>query len=185
MRLSSFTIAVFLAGTGMAMAAPISVGVPAGNPPLGSPPTTPSFTWQGFVFELDGQPSGGTSAAHRVAGDSTGELSFFLEEPGKVTYKTTGLATSAPRQDIRIGTRYGEDLSAPTSAFSYVQPFLRTLQPDPDKSIAVSLLSGSDANNPDSPFTGIQARDADRGAGGFGSNAFIPEVAFGGESLYQ
>lgn len=167
---------------GTVAAAPINIDFSGGQ---ASDPV-PGFTWQGFDFELDNQPNENPTAAHRVSGAGSGELDFSLEQPGQVTYKAEIPESQqfSGGQSFNIGTRYGADLAEPTSGFSFIQPFLRNLDVG-NPNTAASLLSGSDGGNPNSPFTGVQLRQSDQGSGGFDNNAFVDNVDFGSESLYE
>ena len=162
-----------LAGT--VLAAGVASGQTIGFDSPGGDTGASSFIWQGLEFTLDDQPGSAVNAAHRVEGDSSGELSILLKDPGKVSYKATiALSTSLPTQ-FDLGFRYGEDLSAPTPAFSDMTGFFRRISGGTE--IVQQMLAGSDAANPTSVFYGTTGRTA---AGGSMMNqAFLTDLGFG------
>jgi hypothetical protein len=85
-----------LAGT--AAAGPIAIDSPGGDTGASS------FFWQGLTFTLDDQPGAAVNAPHRVEGSSNGEISFFLEEPGKVSYRAV-LPKRTTVTDYELGFR--------------------------------------------------------------------------------
>lgn len=158
-----------------ALAAPISLSWPGGDP---SDPA-PGFNWRGFDFVLDSQPGGSVNAAHSVSGDSDASIDITLDGAGKVTYRAQLPVAAGARAQYSVDYIYGADLEAPTQAFSFIQPFLRSFDSDAPTT-ALAGLYGSDAANPASPFSGVQARPDDfPGSGGFSLNAFLDNVAFG------
>ena len=75
----AFIIGLFFASIGVApaIAAPISVPSQSTGDPGANPP---SFAWQGLEFPLQSQPGSKESAAHRVDGQSDGNLNITIEE---------------------------------------------------------------------------------------------------------
>jgi hypothetical protein len=140
-----------------------------------------SFTWQGLEFTLSDQPGPAVNAPHRVEGDSNGEVSFFLEQPGKVSYRAIlSPSTSLPTR-YSLGFRYGEDLSGPTPSFSDLTGFFRRL--DSGTEIIQQLLAGSDAGNPDSVFYGSTGRTA--AGGSMANQAFLTNLGFGVDGTFN
>jgi hypothetical protein len=149
----------------------------------------PSFSWQGFDFTLNSQPSGSTTAAHRVVQQSDGSIDIFLEEStsgqNKVTYKTD-LPDVGGRPALNtVDFQYGDDLSSSTPSYSFAQPFYRTFDGN-GISTAVAPQSGSDQGNANSPFTGVQGRAADYpGSGGFGQSDYVNNHQLGAEASFS
>jgi hypothetical protein len=170
--------AVGLVGT--VSAAPINIDSPAGDPTTPGF-SAPTFTWQGLKFELDGQPGGAVNAPHRVQGDSTDEVSIFLEEPGKVSYRAELPDFGSSALNYALGFRYGDDLTASTPSFSNMTGFYRTI--DGGTEIVQQLLAGSDDGNANSVFYGSTGRTA---AGGSMQNqAFLNNLGFGVDGLFE
>lgn len=160
-----------LAGT--TAAGPIAVDSPGGDTGASS------FFWQGLTFTLDDQPASAVNAPHRVEGSSNGELSFFLEQPGKVSYRA--VLPARPTETIyELGFRYGEDLTSSTPAFSNLTGFFRRLDGGPE--IVQQLLAGSDANNANAPFYGTTGRTA--AGGGMDNQAFVNNVDLGADGTF-
>jgi hypothetical protein len=161
-----------------ALAQPINITSPGGAGVNG----TQSFVWQGLTFTLNDQPSGAPTSAHRVSGTSTGELDFFLEEPGTVSYRAAITPSTSLPTDFSLGFRYGEDLSASTPSFSNLNTLFRRL--DSGNEITQQLLAGSDASNPDSVFYGSTGRSAGE-TGGLNNQAFLTNVGFGVDGRFD
>ena len=160
---------------GSAAASGISIDSPGGDTGASN------FTWQGLDFTLDDQPGPAVNAPHRVAGDSNGEISFFLETPGKVSYRAAlpGFANSAV--NYALGFRYGDDLTASTPSFSDMTGLYRTI--DNGTEIVQQLLAGSDANNLDSVFYGSTGRTA--AGGSMANQAFLTSLGFGVDGVFE
>jgi hypothetical protein len=162
---------VALAGT--AAAGPIAIDSPGGDTGASA------FFWQGLTFTLDDQPGGAVNAPHRVQGDSDGEISFFLEQPGKVSHRAV-LPKRTTVTNYELGFRYGENLTGSTPAFSDLTGVFRRL--DGGTEIVQQLLAGSDADNPNSPFYGTTGRTAT--GGGMGNQAFVNNVGSGADGTF-
>jgi len=168
------TLAATLAAAPSAEAA-ISIDSPGGDT------SASSFTWQGLNFTLDNQPGSAVNAPHRVEGTSSGAIDFFLEEPGKVSYRAELPTFEDNPTAYSLGFRYGEDLSASTPAFSNMTGFYRRI--DDGTEIVQQMLAGSDAGNSDSVFYGTTGRTA---AGGSMSNQkFLTNLGFGVDGLLE
>ena len=182
MRLmATFGLCFAVGFVGTVSAAPINFSSPAGDP---STPgfSAPSFTWQGLNFTLGEQPGGAVvNAPHSVNGDSNSEISIFLEEPGKVSYRAVLPDFGNSAVNYSLGFRYGDDLSQSTPSFSDLTGFYRTK--DSGTEIVQQLLAGSDAGNPDSVFYGSTGRTA---AGGpMGNQAFLTNLGFGVNGRFE
>ena len=139
---------------------------------------TPSFTWQGQTFTMQ-TGTVGTDANHRIVGDSNGQVDFFLEEPGKVSYKTTLPNISQNPTGHSLGFIYGSDLSQATPSFSNLQGYYQNASSSPN--VVSQLLVGSDAFNNNSPFAGTILTDA----AGSNTQGFLNNTPYGNEGLFE
>lgn len=181
MRMTSIGLAVSLA-----LVAPYSLGAEINIDSPGGDTGASSFTWQGLTFVLDDQPGSAENAPHRVAGDSDGEVSLFLEQPGKVSYRAVlPDFTDAPSR-YTLGFRYGEDLEQSTPEFSNLTGFYRRLyEPEEGDTVEIvqQLLAGSDQGNDNSVFYGTTGRTA--AGGSMGNQNFLNELGFGVDGLFE
>ena len=174
MQRSTFTagcLTTLCSSVAMAAGTAINIDSPGGDTGASS------FDWRGLTFVLDNQPGPAVNAEHRVVGDSNGDVSIFLEQPGKVSYRAVLDPSMTKPTEYNLGFRYGEDLSASTPAFSNMTGFFRRLEGGTE--IVQQLLAGSDAGNPNSVFYGTTGRTA---AGGSMMNQqFLNNVMFGAD----
>lgn len=169
------TACAFAGSISSLQAAPINISANAGDG------GSESFTWQGLSFQVDDQPGSSQTAAHRVEGDSEGEVSFFLGSPGKVSYRAVLDPSLTQPTKYSLGFRYGEDLTESTPSFSNMTGFYRDLNNGTE--IVQQMLAGSDAANDDSVFYGTTGRTA---AGGFMANQnFLTNLGFGVDGLLE
>jgi hypothetical protein len=163
-----------------AAAAPIDIDWPGGDP-FG---TVPGFTWQGLDFVLEPLPGRDANAAHRVSGDPNGALDIILTEPGKVAYRAHLPAPPAGgAAEYRIDYVYGPDLSEPTPALSFIQPFFRTFDGTAPNTALAGLHGSDQVGGQPSRFSGLQARPDDQPrTGGFAYEDFIDGAALDGVS---
>jgi len=162
-------------------AEPISISSQSTGDPGANPP---SFTWQGLDFTLQNQPGPKESAAHRVSGQSDGDLNITLEEgkstatgsSAKVTY-----GTSLPEAShFKLGF---EQLDNEADDFANLQGFFRDFAGS-DNNTVVQLLVGTDSGNLNSPFAGLNTRSQSESS--FQGNKFVnntPDGAPGGFEL--
>jgi hypothetical protein len=177
-NLTTIATAAIALSAGAAFGQAINISSPGGTGVNGSQ----SFVWQGLTFTLNDQPSGAPTSAHRVSGTSTGEIDFFLEEPGTVSYRATISPSTTLPTDFSLGFRYGEDLTASTPSFSNLNTLFRRI--DSGNEITQQLLAGSDISNPNSVFYGSTGRAANE-TGGLNNQAFLNNVPLGTDGLFE
>ena len=168
----ALTIGLMFASIAVApvAAAPISIS----SQPTGDPGTNaPSFTWQGLEFTLQSQPGPQESAAHRVQGQSDGDLNITLEEgatsqnSGNVGSAKVTYGTNLPEAShFKLGF---EQLDTETTAFANLQGFFRN--PAGVNGTVAQLLVGTDSTNAGSPFAGVNTRS--EGESSFQENEFV------------
>lgn len=168
-------IAPFALASSLAVAAPINIDSPGGDTGASS------FTWQGLEFTLDNQPGAAVNAPHRIEGNSQDEVNFFLEEPGKVSYRAELPMFPGSSTRYSLGFRYGEDVTEATPAFSDLTGFYRRISSGTE--IVQQLLAGSDENNDDSVFYGTTGRTAVGGS--MANQNFLTNLGFGVDGLFE
>jgi hypothetical protein len=177
---AGLSVAVFAS---MGSAHAISVDWSSGDPTASNP--GPSFIWQGLEFTLNGEPGPSETADHRVTGDSTGQIDFFLKEPGLATYKADLPDFGSAGAINSLSWIYGEDLNSPTSSFSFVQGLFRKLEPTKigsEREITLGALAGSSPQDSSaSPFNGVNGRASNEG-GGLTNIAFNDAGDYGAEA---
>ena len=176
MKLLTMSLATSLTlASSCAMAAAINIDSPGGDTGASS------FMWQGLDFTLEDQPEGAVNAPHRVNGDSDSEVSFFLEEPGKVSYRAKLPEFPDNPTSYTLGFKYGEDLTDSTPEFSDLTGFYRRI--DSGTEIVQQLLAGSAAGNPGSVFYGTTGRTASGGS--MTNQNFLNNLGFGVTGLFE
>jgi hypothetical protein len=116
---------------------------------------------------LQNQPGPKESAAHRVQGESDGNLNITLEEGVNLDNSPLSLnSTPIPRSSkVTYGTTLPEashfklgfeQLETETTSFANLQGFF--LNPSGNNNTVVQLLVGTDSTNLGSPFAGLNTR---------------------------
>lgn len=110
-----------------------------------------------------------------MEGETDGEISIFLEKPGKVSYRAELDPSKTLPTEYDLGYRYGEHLTKSTPAFSNMTGFFRRIEDGTE--IVQQLLAGSDKENKNSVFYGSTGRTADDGD--MANQAFLNDLGFG------